>query len=563
MPLADLPPNTLNNWQTLLTLAVDPNKIKAQTIPAGIDPSQYATYVAQDLLFGESLQSSFAYDPTTQRLTFIGSMSESIDKALDQPLTVLVYGPNGYPVVDENPSDANYGHFETTTITWVAPVVTKNPNGTYTTDNLIDDLYTESQGAPSLGNSGGGYVVGGTGQFDINAASISLGNSYGILSLGDGQLVGADYSYLTPELQNQPGATINVTVHNDVTVDGVTTASLNMPSSTIAALGGGDVNVTSTGGSMDLGSQYLVEFEAEIMTRDNLGLGIYTSGGGNINVTAEDTIDVDSSRIATFDGGDIYIESLTGDVNAGSGGTVAIPVNAFSPEAPSLTQPFEYVYANGIVAQTLVNASEIPGSAILPGNITIVTPEGDILASEGGILQEALNGNISAGPTINLTAGSSGHIGNVNLGDSGVIGGTVNVTASGNITGLVISRQNSDINAAQSFSGTVLSGGTASLSAGGSVSGTIIGGAGVNATAGGAVTAALLGQNVSVNGGAAASTLGTATATGASQSAAATSNNSATQEVADNTSQDDDQKKKKHPALQRVKRVTVILPKAS
>jgi filamentous hemagglutinin family protein len=554
VPLADLPPNTLNNWQTLLTLAVDPNKIDAQTIPAGIDPSQYATYVAQDLLFGESLQSSFAYDPTTQRLTFIGSMSQSILNALDQPLTVLVYGPNGYPEVDENPKDANYGHFVTTTINWINPA---------TDPNAIPTLYTESQGAPALGNSGGGYVVGGTGQFDINAASISLGNSYGILSLGDGQLVGADYSYLTPELQNQPGATINVTVHNDVTVDGVTTASLNMPSSTIAALGGGDVNVTSTGGSMDLGSQYLVEFEAEIMTRDNLGLGIYTSGGGNINVTAEDTIDVDSSRIATFDGGDIYIESLTGDVNAGSGGTVAIPVNAFSPEAPSLTQPFEYVYANGIVAQTLVNASEIPGSAILPGNITIVTPEGDILASEGGILQEALNGNISAGPTINLTAGSLGHIGNVNLGDSGVIGGTVNVTASGNITGLVISRQNSDINAAQSFSGTVLSGGTASLSAGGSVSGTIIGGAGVNATAGGAISAALLGQNVSVNGGAAASTLGTATATGVSQSAAATSNNSATQEVADNTSQDDDQKKKKHPALQRVKRVTVILPKAS
>ena len=74
---------------------------------------------------------------------------------------------------------------------------------------------------------------------------------------------------------------------NDVTVNGVTTSSLNMPSSTIAALGGGDVNITSTDGSMDLGSQYLVQFEAQIMSLDNLGLGIYTSGGGNVNVTAK------------------------------------------------------------------------------------------------------------------------------------------------------------------------------------------------------------------------------------------------------------------------------------
>jgi hypothetical protein len=534
LPLADLPPDTLNNWQTALTVAVDPAKVAAQTITAGIDPSQYATYVTQDLLFGNSLQSSFAYDPTTQRLTFIGSMSPAILNALSQPLTVLVYGPNGYPVVDSN------GHFETTTINWVAPAA-------------IQTLYAESQGTPTLGNSGGGYVVGGSGEFDIKANSISLGNSYGILSLGNGQLANADYSYLTTDLQNQPGATINVTV----------AGNLEMPSSTIAALGGGDVNITSTGGSMDLGSQYLVEFEAQIMSENNVGLGVYTSGGGSVNVTALGTINVDSSRIATFDGGDIFIESYTGDVNAGNGGNVAIPVNVFSPEAPSLTQPFEYVYANGIVAQTLVNAAQIPGSATAPGNITILTPEGSIYASQGGILQEALNGNVSAGPTINLTAGSPGYIGNIDLGDSGVIGGTVNLTASGNITGLVISRQNSDVNAAQSFSGTVLSGGAANLSAGGAVSGTIIGGAGVNATAGGAVTASLLGQNVSVNGGAAQSTEGTATATSASQSAAATSSDSANQEVADNTSQDDDQKKKKHPALQRSKRVTVILPKSS
>ncbi|HZI33139.1 MAG TPA: hypothetical protein VFF11_12425, partial [Candidatus Binatia bacterium] len=534
LPLTDLPPNTFNNWQTVLTLAVDPARVANLQIPGGVDPSQYAAYVNQVLLFGNSLQSSFAYDPTTKRLTFIGSMSQTIRDALNQPLTVVRYGPNGYPLVDAT------GHFVTDTINWVAPAA-------------IQNLYAASQGAPALGNSSGGYVIGGTGEFDVHAGSISLGNAYGILSLGNGKLLGSDYSYLTSLLQTRPGATITVTV------DG----NLEMPSSTIAALGGGNVNVNSTGGSMDLGSQYLVQFEAQIMSRNNLGLGIYTSGGGDVNVTALGTINVDSSRIASFNGGDIFIESLTGDVNAGSGGNVAIPVNVFSPFATSLTQPFEYVYANGIVAQTLVNASQVPGSATVPGNITVIADQGNIYASQGGILQEALNGNISAGPTITLEAGSKelGYVGNIDLGNSGVIGGTVNLSANGNITGLVISRQNSTVNAAQSFSGTVLSGGTANLSAGGTVSGTVIGATGVNASGAGGVSASLLGQNVSVNGGAAQSTLGTsATATSASQSAAGTASEQAQQQVASNVGGDDeDNKKKKKPKVRKMSRVTVIL----
>ncbi len=533
LPLTDLPPGTINNWQTILTLAVDPARVASLKIPAGVDPSQYAGYISQVLLFGNSLQSSFAYNPTTKNLTFVGPMSQTILNALSQPLQVVRFGPNGYPLVDAT------GHFVMDTINWVAP-------------SAIQNLYIASQGAPVLGNSSGGYVVGGPGEFDISASSLSLGNAYGILSLGNGKLLGKDYSYLTPYLQTQPGATINVTL----------SGNLEMPSSTIAALGGGDVNVVSTGGAMDLGSQYLVQFEAQIMQADNLGLGIYTSGGGDVNVTAQGTINIDSSRIATFNGGDIVIESLTGDVNAGSGGNVSIPVNVFSPLASLPSQPFEQVYANGIAALTLVNASQVPGSATVPGNITVKTLQGNIYASQGGILQEALNGNISAGPTITLEAGSKdqGYVGNIDLGNSGVIGGTVNLSANGNITGLVISRQNSTVNAAQSFSGTVLSGGTANLSAGGTVSGTVIGVGGVNAAGAGGVTASLLGQNVSVNGGAASSTLGTsATATSTSQSAAGTASDAAKQQIASDATDDDDLKKKKKPQIRKISRVTVLL----
>jgi len=114
-----------------------------------------------------------------------------------------------------------------------------------------------------------------------------------------------------------------------------------------------------------------------------------------------------------------------------------------------------------------------------------------------------------------------------------VIGGTVNVTASGNISGLVVSRQNSTISAAENFNGTVLSGGTANLAAGGTVSGVVIGISGVTATGSQGVSATLLSQNVSVNGGTAASTLGTSAApTAAATSAAAAANDSAQQQVA-------------------------------
>jgi type IV secretory pathway TrbL component len=151
-------------------------------------------------------------------------------------------------------------------------------------------------------------------------------------------------------------------------------------------------------------------------------------------------------------------------------------------------------------------------------------------------------------------------VGNIDLGQSGVIGGTVDVTAYGNITGLIISRQNSTVQAAQNIDVSVLAGGAASVSGGGAITGVIVGAGGVSVS-GSSVTAEALGQNVSVNGGASQSTLGTsAAATSTSQSAAQAASNDTKQEVANNSSDDDQKKKPLHRLMQRVKRVTVILP---
>jgi filamentous hemagglutinin family protein len=576
--LTYLPLGTVNAWSTVLVLAVDPNSpyLQISTTTSLLDYNSYVNNARLTSSLDFNPSANFAYNPTTKTLTYIGPMSVTTEAALDKSeLTLVLYRPDGTPDVTGpylNPSTGKYYYqVVTATIPWV-------PTDSTTSDNKIDDLYTASQGAPALGNVSGAYIVGGTGEFDVNAASISLGNSLGILSVGNGSIHGLNYSSLIPYITS--GATINVTAD-----------TLELPSSTIAALGGGDVNVTCTGEipnsagangvgvSMDLGSQDLVQFDAQIMSASLVGLGIYTSGGGNVKVTAYGTINVDSSRIATFNGGNVNVTSQTGDVNAGSGGAIAIPVNVFSPYYSIPYNPFESVFANGIVADTLdqlPNGSQVPGPASLPGNITVTTPQGNIKASLGGILQEVLGGILSAGPTVTLTAGTPAgndwnssdpplYVGDVELGQSGVIGGTVNVKATGKVSGLLISQQNANVQAVQSFSGTILSGGTANLSAGGTVSGTIIGATGVNATGGGGVSASLLGQNVSVNGGAAQSTLGTsATATSTSQSAAGQASSDTQQQVASNDTNDDEKKNKKKSALVRsVGRVTVILPKAS
>jgi hypothetical protein len=294
-----------------------------------------------------------------------------------------------------------------------------------------------------------------------------------------------------------------------------------------------------------------------------------------VDVTALGNISVDSSRIAAFNGGNLNIESSQGNVDAGIGGLNIVPINYYyvDPRTGKATSYQEPVFANGIVAETLMNPS-IPGSAILPGNITIQTPRGDILASAGGILQEALSGNVEApGPTITLVAGtlpsgtSPGYAGNISLGSAGVIGGSVNASANGNISGVVITRQDSTINATHDVNVTDLSGGKVNIDAGGAVTGPIIaiGGASVSGLMG--VTSDILSQNVSVNGASSTSTLGTtATATAASQNAAGQANDDAKQQVASDDTSDDDKKKKKGggPVItHRVGRVTVLLPKAS
>jgi hypothetical protein len=576
---------TANNWYAILQEALtDPSASGLDSKSFSADNGNLVALqsdLSAYLKFGGLSTDILDYDPATQVLTVAGPLvtsSQNLQSILETGSVWLPVCVDGIPKLDSS------GHIVTEEVTWLPQNTT-----TYTDPDFapIDALASNSALKPPLGNNGA-LIVGGTGSFDITAGFINLGNALGILSVGNGGTLkspllapGLVYSYLMPYIASAPGATINIV-----------TSTLDMPSSTVAALGGGDVNIICTGTlapseqdplnnngvgvSLDLGSPDLAAFEGEIMTANNLGLGVYTAGGGTVNLTALGTINVDTSTVGAFNGGDINITSLTGDVNAGSSGTTSIPIYSFPANATLPIEPYESVYGNGIVADTLIPESSttlVPGAAAQPGNITVITPQGSIYADLGGILQESLGTTLQSGPYILLEAGTPAggdwnskatpvYVGNVELGNSGAIGGSVTVKATGTVSGLLISAQNANVTSQVVGSLTVLAAGTATVSSQSGTGGiTIIGGQGV--TANGIGNATLLGQNVSANGNAAQSTLGSSAAsTSASTSAAGQTSGAAQQQVASN-SNDDDKKKKKNGVLRTIGRVTIILNSAS
>jgi hypothetical protein len=590
IPIADLAPGVPYMWDDVFYLALNPQDSllvpdSSVTTPAGWVNYALTTYslLGVGLFDGPSLADPYlggklndpnpgiTYNPTTGQLGVNGPLSSTFENQLTKYTTTITTptGPvtliqftvldinNGIPVTytAKDTQGNTQTYFKTTTINWIDP-------------SAFTKLYTDSQGAPSTTSPGQlGYIVGGPGTFEVNAGSIALGNTYGILSDGADDVTSGLERYQNLASITPSGATLNVTVSGE----------LQMLTSTIATLGGGDVNVTSTGGSMDLGSQDLGS------PGERFALGIYSAGIGDVNVTALGDINIDGSRIAAFNGGNIIVESQEGNVDVGSGGNTLSDVfyNYIIPGVnPGTFQAEDYreaVFGNGIVADTLASgaaAANYPPAGVpvatAPGNITVTTPQGDISTSLGGILQQSLNGNFPPGPTIDLSAGTpfggdwsskepAPYIGNIDLGNAGVIGGTVNVQATGSFTGLIFARQNTTVQVVQSFSGTVLAGGQANVSAS-TVSGTIAGVGGVSVS--GASSATLLGQNVSVNGGSSQSTLGSsASATASSTSAAGEANSQSQQQVTSDQGDQDDNKKKK-PQIRKVGRVTVILSAA-
>jgi filamentous hemagglutinin family protein len=535
-------------------------------IPAGDvgNNSALKKDAASALVFGSSSPNpGFVYDPATQQLGYSFQMSSLVETVLENPMKGIVFNSKGVPEIQLGQAslgqDPTQYYFVTTTLNFLPA----------SDSSAIATLYNNSQ--PSVKDAqhlSPGFQIGGPGAFDVTAASIDLGASQGIVSwgAGDGASTSGGINYASlAALTGAAGASVDVTT---------TSGDLDMLTSTIASIDGGAVDVTSAG-AINLGIQSL---SFAPVNSGNLAYGIWTSAAGDVNVTAQGDINIDTARIATFNGGNVSVTSNDGSVNAGDGANqdLNVPVYLFDPKTGSgMTVSIDSPrpYGSGILALSpsptsgwQVNPGPAKGPGEFPGNITVNAPKGNIVSTLGGIAQFGLDNSVGAGPTVTLNAGTVGvpastTQGNINLGQGGVIGGTVVLNAQGNIKGLIVSRQDTTVKAVGNVGVTVLSGGNANIAAGGTLSGVIVGMGAVNASGGAGITATMLSSSVSANGGAAASTLGAATASASATSAAATSSTDARQQVASNLPDDDQKKKKPLTLMQRLKRVTVILPK--
>ncbi len=526
----------------------------------------------------------FVYNDYTLQLGFAYQMNATLYGLLKQPLETIQYA-FGRPLValgqtslGQNPADF---YFVTTPVTFDPLTIPAGSAPGSVPVSAVDALYQGSRtSVADAEHLPTGFQIGGPGLFVVNAGSMDLGASGGIVSWGGGngsQSVGGGVNYANLDAPTgATGASIDVSV----------AGNLGMLTSTIATIGGGDVNVNSSGGEIDLGLKG-VPFTPP--NAGNLAYGIYSAAAGDVTVTANKDINVDTARIATFNGGNISVESYNGDVNAGNGVNEDLQVLEYYPDngilaaTPEMTGPRPY--GSGILALVPSAQFQVPGSSGLPGSITVTTPNGDIVSTLGGISQFALNGSIAGGPNVfvDLTAGtpgvpyfmdpsgltkdSAGHVqyglsvngvfkpeGNIDLGKGGVVGGTVDLNAQGNIAGLVVSRQNSTVTSPQAVAVTVVSGGSASVS-GGSVSGLVIAqsSASVSGTDSGVT---VMSESTSGSAGVANSVVAATASTTATGAGAEAGKTLTTTSATDS----DGLEKKKGSATLKVKRVTVILP---
>ena len=170
-------------------------------------------------------------------------------------------------------------------------------------------------------------------------------------------------TWVTPLLGTVSGSgTINMTESQ------ISTSDIN---SNIYILSSGDINVGKS--VVSLGSS------ASAQTQST---GIFTASGGSVNIFAEGDVNVNESRVQTFDGGDITIWSDEGSINAGRGSKTEI--NASPPKfEKNSSGDFVEVFSPPSVGSGIRAVTYQPD--VSPGNIYLFAPQGIIDAGEAGI----------------------------------------------------------------------------------------------------------------------------------------------------------------------------------
>ena len=362
---------------TTITFASVPNLgafSRAVDQPSGLTASGVA-----------SLAKRLSFDPVASTLTLQGSLTVLEEQAMvnltvqaTNPLTgALLIDGQGNPVLE------------------VVQVIDSTS---------AQALFTQSQNIPSV--PGSGCLIAGPGALNLNAHNMDLGFTTGIQSVGP-------FNNHALAALGASGANININLDGD----------LDMISTTISSIAGGEITVNALG-RIKVGARVY-------QARNNAVRGIFTTVKANISVITGGDITLDGSRIAAYDGGNIFVSSLAGSFDDALPGSDPLNITKVFGN-PVQTSSF-LVPGNGVLATAL------PGSVQPVGDITVQAGQ-DVLLGCGAITQEPLNGNFSIGPTITIKA-----FGNVNTGSTcpAIVGvGTINISAGGVIGTLLQSQLN-------------------------------------------------------------------------------------------------------------------------
>jgi filamentous hemagglutinin family protein len=557
-----------------------------------------------------TLATSFYYNPASHVLTYQNIKGVSLASLIQllQNLTVQKVDGNGNPLWSDFPYD---------TIPASMTVSVLNP----ATAQALLAQYNMLGAIPS---GASGYTIGGGGKFEISAANMDLGTTPGIQSKGVGLYrVGSLYPLADPTSADFiQGADILVNLTGDLAMYSSSIASLN--GGNIYVNADGNINVGSSdftvntlgargiyttgqgnvavyaGNNIDVNGSRVAAYDIRPATDSatltpggsvtvvsrNGGIDAGNGGSGFVVVNAyvvNPATHQVTSLSPTIPGsgiletsytqpGNVLVEAPNGTINAGAGGIVQLLLNNPVPAGTTLFGLPLNKSALATIFRLALNGNSTAALDFqrslngISGNSAVDVYAGYELQPKNGstLVDSYGNPTVSA---VNLSDGTLVKISdsqNIDATGSGVIAaGSVDLQASGGITGNVFALGNVNINAVNNVNISVLGLGNVNVSSGaGSVSGTIIGVGGVSAS--GASIDANLESNGSVSGNTSGGKgLAAGTAADATASAAAASDNSAKVAQTSNDTGDDDPLKKKKKGItlaRKVSRVTVLLP---
>jgi hypothetical protein len=199
-----------------------------------------------------------------------------------------------------------------------------------------------------------------------------------------------------------PGSPTSPTQPNGSAYSG----DLNLTYSKIYSLAGGDISLLAPGGALNVGlAQPPGGLLSNAKSPSNLG--IVAEGAGNIDIYALGSVNVNTSRVFTLGGGNILIWSQTGSIDAGNGAKTSLsippPTITFDPTTGTEVLSYDSAVAGSGIRTIQTGADQPAGNVDLIAPVGSVNAGDAGIGAAGNINIAAVTvtgvSNISFGGT--------------------------------------------------------------------------------------------------------------------------------------------------------------------